>query len=324
MTATIFDTNAYLNLVSKKDFDEVRSLVQNIKNAETAKGYVAYIYPTVAEELLSHLLDKQPLCKPTYTYTKACVAIYAHCSDKASNSYRMSPLQELQIAHMYWGINNQIAVNTQKTIGNLLYEIESNPNCRTVNKYKLPLQQIKDFILDAEQSFVDSIEGIKQNILSQNSQYATWHEYLSDKKNRNAVTGYVNSPQLKELLATSMISAIAIDLQNKGISSPNQQQIIQAINIYMQDCAASLELQQMLFSHWDDPNFQFGRPDRVNTIWDAKVLSCVGHKLQTGNGQGDEILLVTTDGNMITAAKRAIPNCKICTYNDYLDLLGLY
>lgn len=323
MIATIFDTNAYLNLVSQKDFDEVRSFVQNIKDAEAQKGYIAYIYPTVAEELLSHLLDKQSICKPTYTYTKACVAIYAHCSDKTSNSYRMSPLQELQIAHAYWGINNQIAVGTQTTICNLLYEIERNPNCRTINKYKLTLQQIKDFILEAEQSFVDGIEEVKQNILSQNSQYATWQDYLSDKKNRNAVTGYVNSPQLKKLLATSMIYAIAIDLQNKGIPSPNQQQIVKAIKIYMKDCAASLELQQILFSHWDDPNFQFGRPDRVNTIWDAKVLSCAGHKLQTGNGQGDEILLVTTDGNMITAAKRAIPNCKICTYNEYLNLLGL-
>ena len=323
MIATILDTNAYLNLVCQKDFDEVRTFVQNIKDAEAAQGYKAYIYPTVAEELLSHLLDKQPICKPTYTYTKACVAIYSHCSDKASNSYRMSPLQELQIAHAYWGIDNQIALQTQTTVCNLLFEIERNPSCKTVNKYKLPLQQIKNFILEAEKTFVDGIEDIKQKILAKNPKYVTWSDYLADKKNRDAVTGYVNSPDLKIFLATSMIYAIAVDLRNKGISAPNQQQIEQAIKVYIQDNAASLELQQMLFSHWDDPNFNFGRPDRVNTIWDAKILSCVGHKLQTGNGVGDDILLVTSDGNMIKAAKSAVPGCKICSFKDYLSMLGL-
>ena len=323
MIATIFDTNAYLNLVSQKNFNEVRAFVQQLKDAEAAQGYMAYIYPTVAQELLSHLLDKQPICKPTYTYTKACVAIYSHCSDKASNTYRMSPLQELQIAHSYWGIDVKTYLDTQTSICNLLFEIERNPSCRTIFKRKLPLQQNKNFILNAEKEFANGIEEIKQKILASAPKYATWKDYLADKNNRNAVTGYVNSPQLKTFLAFSMIYAIVFDLQNKGMVVPTQQQIDQAVNIYIQDCAASLELQQMLFSHWDDPNFNFGRPDRINTIWDAKVLSCVGHKLLTGNGVGDDILLVTSDGKMIEAAKRAMPSSKICSYKDYLKLLGM-
>ena len=59
MIATIFDTNAYLNMVSQKDFEDVRVFVQQLKDAESAQGYMAYIYPTVAQELLSHLLDRQ-------------------------------------------------------------------------------------------------------------------------------------------------------------------------------------------------------------------------------------------------------------------------
>ena len=319
MIATIFDTNAYLNLVSQKNFNEVREFVQRLKDAEASQRYCAYIYPTVAQELLAHMLDKQPICKPTYTYTKACMAIYAHCSDKKLNNYRMAPLHELQIAHAYWGTDVKQYKETQTAMCNLLFEIEQHPNCRTVAKYKKQLQQIKDFTHEAENGYVITIETIKKTILAQNPQYKDWATFLADPKNRNKVTGYVNSPKLKDDLAAGMIYAIAFDLQKKGYPQPDQQQISQAVNIYMKDCAASLELQQMLFSHWDDPNFDFGRADRVNTIWDLKILSSVGHKI---NNQ-DDILLVTSDKKMIEAAQRAMPTCKICKYKDYLSVLGL-
>ena len=319
MIASILDTNAYIKLVSKRNFDEVRSFVHEIKEAESRCGYIAYIYPTVAQELLSHLLDKQPICNPQYTYTKACMAIYDHCSDKELNQYRMSPFHELQIAHAYWGIDNKIVLETQKSICYILSEIEKNPNCRTIIKYRKQIEQIKKFTQEAEQEYIAGIAEIKQKILQQNSQYKDWNEFLSDKKNRDAVSGYVKSPGLREFLATAMIYAIAIDLHNKGYALPNKQSIDNAVKIYMQDCKASIELQMELFSHWDDPNFDFGRPDRVNTIWDLKVLSCAGHKLSNQ----DEILLVTDDKKMIRAAKDAIPNCKIFTYSEYMETIGV-
>lgn len=43
MIATIFDTNAYIGLVSQKSFDEVRDLIRQLKRVEQSKGYVAYI-----------------------------------------------------------------------------------------------------------------------------------------------------------------------------------------------------------------------------------------------------------------------------------------
>lgn len=319
MIATIFDTNAYLNLVSQKNFEEVRDFVQRLKSAEVAQGYRAFIYPTVAQELLAHMLDKQPICKPTYTYTKTCVAIYSHCSDSKQNYFRTAPLHELQIAHAYWGIDVKPYIDTQMSYGKLLSEIERQPNCKTVAKYKKQLQQIKDFTRDAESTYVESIEEIKRLVLQAHPGYADWASFLADKNNKNAVTGYVNSPALKRHLAKSMIYALVIDMQAKGCRIPSKGQIEGAIDIYMQDCASSLELQQMLFSHWDDPNFDFGRPERVNTIWDLKILSCVGHRL---NNQ-DEILLVTSDKKMLEAARRTMPTCKICKYEEYLVQLGL-
>ena len=216
MIATIFDTNAYLNMVSQKDFEDVRVFVQQLKDAESAQGYMAYIYPTVAQELLSHLLDRQPICKPQYSYTKACMAIYAHCSDKKQNNFRMAPLHELHIAHAYWGIDVKPYIETQTSFCNLLFEIEQQPNCRTVAKYKKQLKQIKDFTHEAEREYVAKIEEIKETILTQHPQYKDWASFLADPKNRNKVTGYVSSPQLKKLLASAMIYAVALDLHKKG------------------------------------------------------------------------------------------------------------
>lgn len=317
MIATIFDTNAYIGLVSQKSFDEVRDLIRQLKQVEQSKGYVAYINPTVAMELLSHLLDKHSMCSPSYTYTKACMAMYAHCADKEKNTYNITPLQEVQIANVYWGIENKVALETQKNIAYILSEIEQVPQCRTVRKYRKQLQQIRDFIQEAEVSYIKSIEDVKTFILQENPTYKDWQSYLADKKNRDDVTGYLNSPQLKKLLAKSMIYAIAIDLKNKGLPSPSADQIEKAIDIYLQDAAIPLELQQMILSHFDDSNYKFHLPHRVNMLWDSKILGVVGHKLQ---GK-DEILLVTTDKDMQRAAKTVKSDSLIMSLPEYLKML---
>lgn len=313
---TVFDTNAYLNLVSQKSFDEVRDFVERIKEAEASKGYHAYIHPVVSQELMYHLLDIQPE-NPTYTYTKACVALYNHCSNKETDQYFMAPYTELQRAHAYWNIENTVSIETEKALADILYDIENEPTDATVMSHRDALEKNKRFIDSAEQGYVHAIEDLKNDVLSKHPECKSWREYLSVKKNKDELTAHLNSVDFKRTLAVAAINAIVLELQMFGMRVPTIQQMEDAIDYYLEDAAASIELQCRIYRHLDNPDYQFDQPQRINMIWDSRILSILGHRIAE-----EEILLVTSDNEMRTAAT-VMPHGHIMSYNDYLTTLGI-
>ena len=150
------------------------------------------------------------------------------------------------------------------------------------------------------------------------TKHVDWKSYLADSNNKDFIHNFMNSVNLDQFLAKVMVQAMANDLQNKGLITLNDIQIKQAIEVYIESFPASLEIQRMIFSHWDDPNYNFGRPDRVNTIWDAKILSVVGRSINK-----HKILLITNDNDMRIASEKTTSGCLIMSLSEYLKILNL-
>lgn len=308
----IFDTNAYRNFVDGKSMTEIKKEICEIKAKEQNEGYIAFMGTTVGQELLSHMKDDCE-SRSFKSCIKAVQAIYWHCGD--SNEFRLVPLPETQLAKEFFNVENKKSLNVQQVVGQVLYQIANNPTSDTIKKYDSELQQIIDFINDAEKTLAGCIEQLMKNI---DSSYSDWTLFKDDEKNRKKWIEFVRSYNFKLLTALAMLVALCYDLEGQGIAIKLvgiDEQKKQAEN-YISRYAAPFELRK----YWMEKllgHFDLTKQSRSNFIWDERILHQAGKTINN-----IPILIVTSDGAMKECAERVNPQNEIITYNDYIQQLG--
>jgi hypothetical protein len=97
MEIVIFDTNAYLNLSSDKDFSELETDVQNFKLIEQRENISALMHPIVIKELLYHVAGERD--EMHEKALKALKAMFLHCGD--TNHFSILADFDLQLSN-FW------------------------------------------------------------------------------------------------------------------------------------------------------------------------------------------------------------------------------
>lgn len=306
----IFDTNGYRKFVEDKELSQIKDEIESLRKLEQSKNITPYMCTTVAMELLKHLMDKES-SRSFKSCLKSVQAMYCHCAN--AESYRLLPLPEVQIAKEYFDVENHISIETQKSVGYILYQISQSPSSETVNKYKDAIIKIIDFIHVAEESLAKEIEGF---IKSVDSSATSWDLYSNDPQKRKEYLAHIRSERFERDTAVAMLYAVKYDLEKKGyVIKIND--IENKIEAYRASYKASLVFRKTWWEYIANGNFDIRKKSRANYLWDEYVLHFVNKTV----GE-EQILLVTTDMEMINAAKKIDQNTLIFTYEYYIEFLN--
>lgn len=309
----VFDTNAYRDLSSRKEYSEVIERIKEIVDAERSKGIRAFMSTTVALELMYHLSDPN-----TWNSFRSCInaapAMYLHC--KENNSFRVLPLPEVQIAKAYFGVENAKSIATQEAIGQIFYDLSTGDPQDIVKNHTANITKAHDFIVNAERAIAYEVDQFLTN--SDPNYQHDWNPFVNDQSSRDKYLNMIRSDDFLDISSFSMLAAVAFYLLSTGInvSIPKGKEFIEIIDLYRQDYAVSLYFRRRFFEFAANGGFDVTKDSRANYRWDEYILHNAGHSVN-----GEPIMIVTTDSNMITAMKKFNAPCmKLAEYINYLGL----
>lgn len=310
------DTNFYRKIVEEisiKDMWKVDAIVKELTRAERKMGIRAMMGSIATSELLSHLLD-DPKSRDYRSCLKACKVMYGHCKVD-ENSFNVLPSPQTQIAKEYFGKINQLAINTQQTLGGVMSQIAKKPNGKTITKFSSELTQVKDHIQSTEQCLINEMLGMCKQI---DPSYTNWHLFVGDKRKRTAYLNFIRSQAFKEQTACAMLVAVNMQLTQQGLLPPKPVVTQNMVNTFVGSYQVALSLREFFFSQFLNPGFDLSTKSRANFLWDEQILYFV--EKQVGN---EDLILLTSDNKMCDAAQNCGVRDKVMKYDEYIDYLGI-
>jgi len=310
-----FDTNAYRKLIEDVRWAKITPLVDKLVELESQKGYTSMIGNIAASELLSHLVDDVNSID-YHSCLKACTAMYKHCGNDMS--YRMLPAPQTQIALEYFGAINNKAIQDQKTLASLLYLISKAPGQDTIKSEFASFQSVKNHIVNSEKCLIDEVQNLCKTI---DSNYSDWKLFVCDNKKRKEYLKFIRSTRFKDQTARAMLCAVYMQLVQQGIQVPqlSTSGIANMSDTFQKSYATALSLRQFFFEQIGNAQgFNLSTKSRANYMWDEQILYFVGHQVN-----GENIVLVTSDSNMLKAAKNVGLSDSVISLEKYLDDIGL-
>ena len=306
----VFDTNAYRDYVRPFTTTQVTAEISKLCAAERSRGITVLMNTTVARELVSHLADA-PSTSSFQECLRAAVAMYRHCGG-SPQSFNLLPLPEAQFSHYFFGIDNQKAISVQQAIGQFLFRLSQSPDIATVDANRSLIDQVAQFINEAETTLVNEIHGFCSGI---DPNFSKWKLFAGDQSKRKKWLDHVRSAQFKEETAAAYLCALAIDLTGQGYRPQSLSRDM--IDGYLQATKAAMQLRETFFVGLTGfTNLDKG--SNKNFLWDEQIMTCVGQTCQN-----HPLLLVTSDGGMIAAAQKAQLGDYVMKLDDYKTYLGI-
>ena len=307
----VFDTNFYRTLVSRRTTQEVKELMCAIQVAEDKKGITPMQSATVAQELLSHLLD----AGNGTNCTNACIALYLHTGNR--KEFRMIPLPDVQIAKMVFGVDWEERIKTQEACGLIMSELAATEDVASViAKYRNELEQIKHYIADVEESLASGVENIFK---AYDPNYKMGDLPFGENKNlRRRFLDYIDSSGFEWDTVLALLISIAMRLHQQFYKLPQIENVLinaRQVPIFY---SAAMAFRKMYFKKFTSSAYDIRKDNHANYIWDEYILTSLGNFIQK-----EAIGIVTTDTDMNTTMQNFNHKLKIETLEQYSAYLGI-
>lgn len=310
----LFDTNSYRQFVMGKSTEKVLEEINELKEFEKKKNITSCGIMVVALEMLGNLAEGEN----GFNY-KDCLngllAMTTHCLDEEKNAPRFTPQPYLHIARSFF---NTVPTDMENKVQNLIgvandLRIDLDKALKTHTE-KDTFNQVKAFIEREENQFArqitDLIEGARQEIIRK-------HPKIANKQLRAKLLDYIENGPFEPFVALAIIYAVAANLQ---LQLPQDEGVKRAFTMHLEFPLS------VGFFKWISHKIVFDNIDmqsktskekRWNWHWDYQVSFLVnGHTLAN-----KEVILVTSDGDVIDMLKDFGYENKVFTITDYLNYL---
>tara|TARA_R110002050_G_scaffold231415_1_gene367247 strand:- start:110 stop:1048 length:939 start_codon:yes stop_codon:yes gene_type:complete len=311
MFKVILDTNFYRNLSRNKSNKQIIRLLNKVKSAENKKDIYPLFNPIVAKELLAHINYKN------WTNRKYIIqslkALYQHSGN--TENYEAIPLPELLIGKSFFQQEIQMKIETQKAIGQMVFNIAKKPYLDTFLKLQKNLSLNKKHIEEGEKGFTESITNFFKQI-DPNSNGN--NIFKSDKSKRNAITKQIENKKTSIEIASAMLH-----LTNLLLNAENNTKILSLIELepiaeeFIKTFPEPINLQKNVFKKVAQNKFNIEK--NSNYIWDIHMMYYVGQNTINSS----KMIFVTSDKAMIKSALSTNNQNIIYNYNEYLDFLDI-
>lgn len=161
MDKVIFDTNAYIDFIDGKSFEEIDEIVIKLKNKESEKNIEPLMSPVVAMELLAHII-RQDNSDRYNVSLNANKALFLHCGD--INQCKVMANVELQLSKIFWQKRLPLKEETSQAILQMSYQFAKNPTEDTFNLLSENLHKVALIIKNGEDGFVNGFTDFIKRI----------------------------------------------------------------------------------------------------------------------------------------------------------------
>jgi len=311
MDKVIFDTNAYRYLVKNKSFDDIDKLIQKLKSREKANNIDTLISPIVAKELLAHVANKKD---PSFEKClKAIKALYLHSGN--DKSYNMIASPELLISKSFFNKTIPIKEETNKSIGQMIFHLATNPDKKTFNKLKKNLQSNYIHVSESEKNFA---EQLRLFVFSVDPDSKSWQVFPNDKKKRENALKQLRSEATTESIALGFIFMVYQLLIFSGeIKIISNEELRKRAKSLAEMFPEPIALFKQVFENLINSEFNIYENSRANFVWDILLMFNVGNH----NVQGSKLYFVTSDKAIIRTAISQKSNLSILSFDEYMEYL---
>lgn len=305
----IFDTNAYRDFTYGKSYNEVVENTERLIDIENNQDIEAYMYPVVLLELYKHLAHPNDCayenCK------QSVVAAYLHTKFQDSDDFRILMDSESLLVKLLFNCKREDPEQMWNIVGTHAYQIYADPCERHLDTFRPNFRLFAEFVDKIESRFVNDMSTI---VSALNPSAKDWHPLKEDDRKRTQILNYLKSDKSLLLFAEAQVYK-ACQLVKKDPESIDIHKYAERVKeLFLTPLILYREIiKKIVISGCD-----LTRRNRGNWIWDIQILFGVGK----GTLNNKRLILVTTDGEMLDAAKRARLEDKVLRLKDYLDSVG--
>lgn len=305
----IFDTNVYRNLTFGKDFDSCIKSIEEIKQLEKSKHIDAYMTPVVLLELFAHMAN---INDPSYINCKNAAAIsYLHSKVEIGSEYRLLADSESLLAKAMFNYEIPGIKEKWNYLGGYAYNIYKNPDEKHIDSFRANFQPLANFVDIVENTFITDF--FRYVVLGTNPSATDWSGIKNDDQIRKDFLKLLNSQQsLYDLAKAQVFKACTIANIDPTTINDIDNRAAEILRIFPAPIYLYREIMKRIaMSGCDLSN---AKRKRWNWIWDIQILfSCANSTINN-----KEVLLITSDGDMLDSAKSAGLVDKIKSLDEYL------
>lgn len=311
MEKVIFDTNAYRYLAADKDFKEIDKVVEKLKAKELKNNIETLISPIVVKELLAHLADTSD---PSFIKClNANKALYLHSG--SPKEYRMIASPELLISQAFFNKTIPSKVSTNQALGQMSYNLATNPSPHTFRKLQRNLNLNRDHVLGTENSFALAMLEFVQ---TSDPKATGWKIFENDEVSRKKVLASIRSEKASFEIAFGYIYLVYNLLLASGqISSLTWQELYDRAGTFITQFPEPIALYKHVMENLVNSEFNILENNRANFVWDIHLMFNIGnHSIDNG-----KIHFVTSDKAIIKTAVAENAKYSIWTFDEYMEFL---
>lgn len=313
MEIVIFDTNAYRDLTTDPNFSELPGDVENFKALEKANDITAMMHPIVIKELLYHVAgERDNMHKKAL---KALFAMFVHCGD--SEKFMMLADFDLQISNYYYGVRDPNRERIDLQLGQIVAALATHGVEHVLQKYQFNLKQIREYIANTEAFFKAQLKAFLHKI---DPAIDDWTVFAHDDSLRRRALAYFTSDDIENEIAIGYISLTHDHLLAGGlIPGDTHAQILAKATHFKTVFKAPITLYKEVLKKFTQPDFDFEKKSRENFVWDIHLMFTLGNHVVSAANAG--IVVVTTDGEIIQAAKNSGFHTKVYSFKEYVEVI---
>ena len=315
MERVIFDTNAYRYLVANKDDRQIEKTLERLKASEKKNGIETLISPIVSKELLAHVADRND---PQFDKClKAIKAQYLH--NGTSKSYSMIASPELLLSKTYFNQTIPAKEETNKAIGQILFNLATNPSEQTFKKFQRNLNLNRDHVLDGENNFALTM---LQFVMAVDPSAVGWRIFPNNPQKREDTLKSIRSEKVSLEIAMGYLFTTYQLLINSGLFTPfSKENLFEEITGRAKDFLTTfpepIALYKYVMENLVNSEFNLLEKSRSNFLWDIHLMFNIGdHSID-----GSKLYFVTADKAIIRTAIGENARYSILTFDEYLEYL---
>lgn len=311
----ILDTNIYRNLIRDKTPEEIDSLQKEIIEAAKDKSIIITFPIIPAMELINHYNDAHPIEKDECR--KGLTLLVNLSTEKTNNNLhvKFTPPMDVILGNYFFGKEENFLEMYSQTI-TLAQKLAGNDPITPEDNIDDAIEAVGDQ-LDFEKEMIrQNYENYIKSINEGNVDWA-YFEGKVKKEQRRKFLASMRKGELSFLVAQSMIDRAYFNAKE---TYQKDEGFFRTVVKFMKDFCPALVMNELLLDNIGNGVIAISdlKDKRWNTILDISLIFGTLY-----NPQGEDVVLVTEDQNIIDSFNKCGFDGKAIKLTDFLALLGL-
>lgn len=313
----IFDTNAYREFAPGGPLENCHTKALQLRECERAHSVFVLASPTVIWELTAHLADQAD--KAYNQCLKSLVILGQHAVNPAKPDAGISlfPDAESTVCRELFHAVPEVNERGVRNLGSFVRHLVKNAPDLSDPRAQENIKQIAAEVDAAEKGWLASMQPVLERC--DPAAVKQFFGDLPDIELRKQMSKFFTTQAFVDMWATFTVQMHAAKV---GYTVTSADDLKLKARIALDAFPVPVHLMSSLLQKIAmDQNFKVQNPDkkRWNFIWDTQLTYSIGHSHKIGDAS---IFFVTSDAEVIAAAKTAKCDNRVLSLKDYLASVG--